>query len=596
MLTDPFRRFQIALVLGVLAFLLYAPAVTFDFINFDDYRIVLSHPELYSGPDFWSCLRAILVDQFPREEPLLLRDISWLVDATLFGFDNPLGYHLMNVVYHAIVVALLFVFLDLTTGNRWLSILSSLVFMALAVHVEPVAWIMGRKDILSSLFMLAALISQTKGLLCTPGTHRELWVLATILWTLAALLSKINAVFFPVVLLAHAVFFPWIRDPGKAASPRAWWHRLKQQGVGFVPHFFFAFVVFLWYRGVLDRFGLFQRGYDADWWQHLIRWLTLNPLVFLSYAKDLVLPSHLSLVYAWPHTDLALQPHHAAIAVTFFGTVATAGIWLFLRRKDLFFFYLSFWVMMIPYTNIIYIGIWRANRYLYFSSAFLVALLIGLLFPKSGSASRLRFRVGIVLVGLVIAVNAVQKIRYLDKWQDSQHLWTYEKSLNQGSLTPFHNLVEVYLNRARVEKDPNARKELLNKAESVAQEGIDAVWRDTTRDPPPSLYKLFFSKALIAAQRSAPVSESLKLLRLVIRLNPNFPQAHLKLAALTFKMAKEAQDPAQRKHLAQVSWNHFRNYTNTADHGRHTQNEIQGIRADYLREFPFLESSQQVLP
>jgi hypothetical protein len=145
-----------AAALFVFAFALYARSLSYGFVAYDDERIVLQHPNLYGG-GLAAGLRQIFVADFPREEPLLLRDVSWLVNARLFGFENPFGYHLGNVLLNATAVALLFLFLLEATRRARLALPVAAAFAALPVHVEPVCWVMGRKDVLCACFVLLAL-------------------------------------------------------------------------------------------------------------------------------------------------------------------------------------------------------------------------------------------------------------------------------------------------------------------------------------------------------------------------------------------------------------------------------------------------------
>src|ERR1043166_5808456 len=105
------RNLFTALFLALAAWLLYLPSIRYGFVYYDDIRILKDHPELYGQAHFSDNLRAIFLTCFPREEPLLLRDLSWALDSRIFGFGNPLGYHLGNVLLHGIVVALVFGFL-----------------------------------------------------------------------------------------------------------------------------------------------------------------------------------------------------------------------------------------------------------------------------------------------------------------------------------------------------------------------------------------------------------------------------------------------------------------------------------------------------
>src|SRR5215468_11976456 len=159
-----YRSLLTGVLLALAAWGMHLPSIQYDFAYYDDVRVLKDHPELYGQPDFDVNLRSIFVTAFPREEPLLLRDVSWALDSRLFGFGNPFGYHLGNVLLHGVVVAVLFGFLLTTTRRYGLALAIAIGYLVLAVHTEPVAWIMGRKDILSTLFMLLALWAQTQRL------------------------------------------------------------------------------------------------------------------------------------------------------------------------------------------------------------------------------------------------------------------------------------------------------------------------------------------------------------------------------------------------------------------------------------------------
>src|SRR5476649_2116611 len=137
------RNLLTPLLLMLAAWLIYLPSVRFGFVYYDDVRILLNHPELYGQANLPADLHEIFVTSFPREEPLLLRDVSWALDSKMFGFGNALGYHLGNVLLHGIVVALMFVFLLGTTRRYGFALAVSIAYLALTIHTEPVAWIMG---------------------------------------------------------------------------------------------------------------------------------------------------------------------------------------------------------------------------------------------------------------------------------------------------------------------------------------------------------------------------------------------------------------------------------------------------------------------
>jgi hypothetical protein len=93
------------IVLGLIALSLglYARATQFGFVTFDDSAVLLAHPSLYDETSLAAGGCAISTE-FPCEEPLLLRDLRWAVDARVYGFENPLGYHPGHVVINALVL------------------------------------------------------------------------------------------------------------------------------------------------------------------------------------------------------------------------------------------------------------------------------------------------------------------------------------------------------------------------------------------------------------------------------------------------------------------------------------------------------------
>jgi len=111
----PHRNLLTGLLLLLTAWAIYLPSVKYGFVYYDDVRILRDHPELYGQAHLSADLREIFVAGFPREEPLLLRDVSWALDSQIFGFGNAFGYHLGNVLLHGVVVVLMFVFLQGTT-------------------------------------------------------------------------------------------------------------------------------------------------------------------------------------------------------------------------------------------------------------------------------------------------------------------------------------------------------------------------------------------------------------------------------------------------------------------------------------------------
>lgn len=145
------------LLLGTL--FLYAPVKDFEFINYDDGRFVYNNPHVSSGFTAEGIKWA-----FTSADIDYWRPLSWLshmLDVELFGLKAG-GHHVTSVLWHTANVLLLYWFVLLATNRMWPAFLIAALFGWHPVHVESVAWVAERKDVLSVFFWLGALICHLK--------------------------------------------------------------------------------------------------------------------------------------------------------------------------------------------------------------------------------------------------------------------------------------------------------------------------------------------------------------------------------------------------------------------------------------------------
>ena len=137
--------------------------------------------------------------------------LSLAVDYRLFGLD-PVGYHAVNLALHLANTLLVFGVLRLLSGSLAAAAAGSLLFGVHPLHVESVAWIAERKDVLSAFFFLGALGAYLRHL---GGTRRRAWYLLALGLLAASLLAKPMGVTFPLVMF----LCDYLR--GRAAGRRA---------------------------------------------------------------------------------------------------------------------------------------------------------------------------------------------------------------------------------------------------------------------------------------------------------------------------------------------------------------------------------------
>ena len=149
---SPMRRMlPVFLLLTLVTTGVYGQVCTFDFINYDDPVYVTDNPVVQSGFTWKGLQWAFTTIEVANWHPLTW--FSHMLDVSLFGM-NPGFHHLVNVFFHLLNTALLFMILNQMTGTFWRSAFVAALFALHPLHVESVAWIAERKDVLSTFFGL----------------------------------------------------------------------------------------------------------------------------------------------------------------------------------------------------------------------------------------------------------------------------------------------------------------------------------------------------------------------------------------------------------------------------------------------------------
>lgn len=574
------RNLLTGLVLMLGAWAIYLPSVHYGFVHYDDVRILRDHPELYGQAHLSEDLRAIFVTGFPREEPLLLRDVSWALDSRIFGFGNAFGYHLGNVLLHGIVVALMFAFLLGTTRRYGFALALAISWLVLAIHTEPVAWIMGRKDILSTLFMLLALCAQTRRLGAGRLRARCGWYFITLICFVCGLFSKISVLTFPLVLLLHAIFLPYLNGERPANGPFPWGRNLGKEIFLVLPGLVISLQVYHWYRQTLTQMGILDRGTSSHGLSHLWNLLMIDPPTIWAYVQQTFFPWHLRVFYRWPEI-VAVYPHwQVAASLASIALAGGVGVWLFCRHKDLFFYYAAFFVIMVPYLNLVIPGILVAERYLYFSAFCLLALALSV-----GVAGLRRqeplLRGGLLAAGVgFVALNLFQTFAYQPAWRNGETLWQYHLALPQTTPAAYANLAACYYAEATGQQGTPEMAVSMRKMSIVVDAGLAQFWRDRQQSPPPATCFLFFLRSIVQEVMGEPEA-ALDSLLTSDRLRPKFDSTNLNLALLYHKLAGGTTNPRQRAAYASAARDRYAEYITLAYRGRPVSPEVQKVMAEF---------------
>lgn len=596
---DPGRRWDMlllaALILCSLGF--YMRTTAFSFVDYDDLRILQAHPHLYDAGSLLESLREIFFGYFPREEPLLIRDVSWAIDARLFGFENPFGYHLGNVVLNALVVGLVFLLFRRLLSSRTLAALLSLAFALLPIHVEPVSWVMGRKDLLVAFFMTLGLLLQSRELTEDRDrrNRRWLWWGGTLLCCALALGSKISAISFPLVLGLHRLFHPYLegrRDPRMAFE---WPGALRRSLPPLLPHLALAIGAFVWYRGILAEYGVIERGGPAPLsGEHLGHVFGFLPLIAAEYLRSVFIPGELSTYYRWPHVAIPLSPGERIASALWALGLLCGLVVLMRRRRDLAFFALFSLFLLAPYSGLFYVGFWRADRYLYLASAGLLAI-AGLGLREAVSRAPIaRAPVALLVVAFMVS-SAALSWSHQAVWRNSESLWLYETRREAPSLHAFQALAKQYVRRASAASTPEAREVWTLRAEETIARGFE---RRGELDLIPTLYRipeqlsisrLHELEGRIARLRQAPPLEQASHFRRAFETAPN-RRAALLLSGSLYEAAAVRPLP-ERQPLIEASFDAFTQYlAYSSSDPRRLADAWQLLEQNYGARFPFLES------
>lgn len=187
-----FALLMLSLFVATLA--VYSRTAYFPFCIIDDGDYVTNNTHVASGFSIDSITWAVTAFHAGNWHPVTW--LSLMLDSQLFG-ANPMGFHLVNVVLHALNAALVFLLLRSATGAGWRSAFVAACFGLHPLHVESVAWIAERKDVLSTLFLMLTILFYSG---YVKQEKRSMYVLSLVAFALG-LMAKPMLVSTPVLLL-----------------------------------------------------------------------------------------------------------------------------------------------------------------------------------------------------------------------------------------------------------------------------------------------------------------------------------------------------------------------------------------------------------
>ena len=412
------RSFLICLILGLITFAVFYQVHSFKFITYDDPYYVYKNPDIQSGITLESIKWAFTTGWTANWHPLTW--LSYMLDWQLFD-SNPAGYHVVNLIFHIINTLLVFIVLGQMTHSLWPSAFVAALFALHPLHVESVAWVSERKDVLSTFFWLLTIWAYSR-YVNKPGISRYLRI---VIFLALGLMSKPMLVTLPFVLLLLD-YWPLNRIKSKHSLLRLFIEKIPL----FVMVITSSVVTYLIQRkeGAVTTFAMLP-----------LKFRILNALVsYIGYIEKMFWPSRLAVFY--PHVGRNTSILYAIISA---GLLLAATVLVIRFAKNHRYLVTGwFWYIgtLVPVIGIIQVGIQgMADRYSYIT---LTGLFIIIAWGMADLLAKWRYK-KIVLASLAllivstISICTYNQLRY---WRNTLTLFQHAIDVTKNNYMAMNEL------------------------------------------------------------------------------------------------------------------------------------------------------------
>ncbi len=401
------------LALAALAAAVFWPVLGAGFLTFDDEMYVTAQPRVREGLTREGARWALAAVEGGGWHPLTW--MSHMLDVSLFGM-NPGRHHLVSLLLHAAAAVLLFAALGLMTGRLWPGFLAAALFAVHPLHVESVAWVAERKDVLSGLFWALALLAY--GFFARrPSAARYLVV---ILAMVLGLMSKAMAVTLPLILLLLD-WWPLGRFAANGRFP--WGPRLLEKTPLMALSAASGIVALL----IQARAGALPGLDPLPAWRRLAG--AAGGYVF--YLWKTIWPSKLAVLY--PYADASPPAAWTPAAASLLILATVLAVRAARRLPYLTFGWLWYVVTLLPVVGLVQVGRQAvADRYTYIPlTGIFIAAAWGL--GRAGGLPGFRRITAVLLSAGMLAGLAAAARRQAAFWKDDLALYDHALAVTSGN-------------------------------------------------------------------------------------------------------------------------------------------------------------------
>ncbi|MBZ5621111.1 MAG: tetratricopeptide repeat protein [Acidobacteriia bacterium] len=535
----------ICLALLVATFAVYAQVRQFDFVNFDDPEYVGANPHVRHGITLpaivWAFTSGEAANWFP------VTRLSHILDCQFFGLQSG-WHHLTNVLFHALATVLLFVFLRRATDARWPSAWVAFLFELHPLHVESVAWIAERKDVLSAFFWFLALWAYVR-YAERPTAGRYLLVLLPFG---LGLMAKPMIVTLPFVLLLLDIW-PLRRAPFSGlplSQAQLLWKKLLWEKL---PFFTLSSAVAVITYQVQSSAGAVE-ALNVP-----LATRAGNALVsYIVYIAKVLWPDRLAVFYPYPPDLPVWKPVLAGLLILAITALVLGSLRGYPYLAVGWLWYLG---TLLPVIGLVQVGAQaRADRYTYVP---MIGLSIMLAWGAADLVRRWpRRKAGVIALAAATCVSCVPLTwAQIEHWKNSETLFQHALEVTTGNDVAHHNLgvalstvpgrlpeaISHYQAALRIK--PNSARTHTDLGSALAKipgrlpEAIGEFKAALEISPDSAIPHNDLGNALSKIPGRLP--QAISEYETALRLNPDYPEAHNNLGSAMAKTGRLPEAIAQ---------------------------------------------------
>jgi Flp pilus assembly protein TadD len=488
----------ICIFLAAIIWAVYGQTLRYGFVNYDDGICVYDNPAVTAGLTLEGIAPAFRSGEPDNWVPLTT--ISHMLDCQFYGL-NAGGHHLTNVILHTLSAIFLFLVLWKMTGALWSSVFVTTIFAIHPLHVESVAWVAERKDVLSGFFFMLTLLAYAFYVHGPRSFPRYLMVLFLFA---CGLMSKPMLVTLPFVLLLLD-YWPLNRFSGVDSSH--WFKNFSvpiQLVIEKIPLFFLSLVSCI-STVLVQGQGHTIQSLDKIHFSTRIG----NALVsYVTYVWQMFYPVGLAPYYPYAGDELSFWKIIGAFVIL---AAISGGVFLARQKRPyLLVGWLWYLGMLVPVVGIVQVGSQAmADRYTYLPEIGLSLMLVWLAADLSAGWRNRRLILGsfatVITMGMLFSARLQASY-----WKNSETLWTHTIAVTSNNSFAHNNLGAALTRGGQVD------------------EGITQLQRAVAINPG---FAKGWDDLGLAHSQNGQLGEAIIQFKKALAINPNNAQAHYNLGA-----------------------------------------------------------------